>query len=745
MARVDISGLQSAGDEKRRKRKRFDDPPPGFQPEVPPAEVSEAPVPTPTPSDPLKQKKRKYVPEVPEGYNPLTNVPYSARYYELLAQRQKLPAFEARKQFLKTVKKNQCVVLVGETGSGKTTQCAQFLIDAGYHKGKCIACTQPRRVAAMSVARRVAEEMDVPLGQQVGYRIRFEDVCTPGVTLLKYCTDGSLLREAQTNPSLDNYSIVMLDEAHERTLDTDILFGLLKEIIKARTDLKVIVMSATLDAGKFQDYFQAPVITIPGRVHPVEIFYTPKPEEDYFTAAQRTVLQIHATEKEGDILLFLTGEEEILDMKKALEQDSAHLTAQFGELVVIPLYSTLPPQQQQKIFDPPPAPKYPGGPKGRKCIVSTNIAETSITIDGIVYVIDPGFAKQKVYDPRKRIETLLSAPISQASAKQRAGRAGRTQPGKCFRLYTELTFNELAPQSFPEILRSNLNSVVLTLLKLGVEDLVHFDLMEPPAPETLMRALEHLHYLDALDAEAQITPSGELMAEFPLDPQLSKMLVESSTHKATPEAMIIASCLSVPNIFMRPRDQAQEADEAKAQFIHPDGDHLTLIAAFRAYKEAVGQGNDRDFCWNSYLHHRALSSAERINEQLSRIYLRLRLDVKSTERTSKDYSWNVRKAILSGFFMQVAHLQRGHIYLTVKENEVVALNPGTVLAYTAHWVVYHELVMTGKSMIRTVTPVEGDWLLDTSPQFFDPANLPDGEARRKIQSLIQQRGKKQGN
>eukprot|EP01054_Gregarina_sp_Poly1_P011034 Gregarina_sp_Poly_1__11033@NODE_881_length_5877_cov_60_743029_g630_i0_p1_GENE_NODE_881_length_5877_cov_60_743029_g630_i0NODE_881_length_5877_cov_60_743029_g630_i0_p1_ORF_typecomplete_len739_score124_15Flavi_DEAD/PF07652_14/9_8e31HA2/PF04408_23/5_4e29OB_NTP_bind/PF07717_16/3_1e19DEAD/PF00270_29/3_4e16DEAD/PF00270_29/1_4e02Helicase_C/PF00271_31/2_6e12AAA_22/PF13401_6/4_5e11AAA_19/PF13245_6/1_4e09SRP54/PF00448_22/5_4e07SRP54/PF00448_22/3_2e03ResIII/PF04851_15/5_7e07Herpes_ori_bp/PF02399_15/9_2e06AA len=737
MARIDISDLRGDCDEKKRKRKRFDEPPPGFSTETPTsstaAEISKR-------DAAEEKKKRKYVPEALEGYNPWTQKPYSPRYYELLSQRQRLPAFEAKKQFLRTVKKNQCVVLVGETGSGKTTQCAQFLIEVGYHKGKCIACTQPRRVAAMSVARRVADEMDVTLGQQVGYRIRFEDVSTPGVTILKYCTDGSLLREAQTNPSLENYSVIMLDEAHERTLDTDILFGLLKEIMKARKDLKVIVMSATLDAGKFQEYFQAPVINVPGRVHPVEIFYTPKPEKDYFDAALRTVLQIHATEKEGDILLFLTGEEEIDQMKKSLERDTASLVATHGELAVIPLYSSLPPQQQQKIFDAPPGPKFPGGPKGRKCVVSTNVAETSITIDGIVYVIDPGFSKQKVYDPRKRIETLLVAPISQASAQQRAGRAGRTQPGKCFRLYTELTFqNELAPQSYPEILRSNLNSVVLTLLKLGVEDLVHFDLMEPPAPETLMRALEQLHFLEALDSDAQITPTGELMAEFPLDPQLSKMLVECSTYKATPEAMIIASMLSVPNVFMRPRDQAQEADEAKARLAHADGDHLTLVNAFRAYKEAVGQGVEKEFCWNSYMHQRALSSAERINEQLSRIYLRLRLDVKATERNSKDYACNVKKALLSGFFMQVAHLQRGQVYLTVKENEIVTLYPGTVLSHTPQWIVYHELVMTGKSFVRTVTNVEGEWLLDASASFFDPKNLPEGDARRRIQQMFQQR------
>lgn len=260
------------------------------------------------------------------------------------------------------------------------------------------------------------------MGKQVGYRIRFEDVSSLGVTILKYLTDGSLLREAQSSPTLDRYSIVILDEAHERTLDTDILLGLLKETMKARSDLKVIVMSATLDSQRFQTYLDCPIVEIPGRVHPVEIFYTREPEPDYFEAAMRTCLKIHAFENPGDILLFLTGEEEIENMKLALEDGGKKMRYEHGELIILPLYSSLAPAQQQKIFTPAPGPSRPEGPQGRKIIISTNIAETSITIDGIVYVVDPGFSKQKVYNPRTRVETLLSAPISKASANQRAGR-----------------------------------------------------------------------------------------------------------------------------------------------------------------------------------------------------------------------------------------------------------------------------------------------------------------------------------
>ena len=349
----------------------------------------------------------------------------------------------------------------------------------------------------MSVAKRVADEMDgtcswfiiviltlfcilVALGKQVGYSIRFEDMTEPGTTFMKYMTDGMLLREAMNDPDLQRYSTIILDEAHERTLATDILMGLLKNLAKRRSELKIIVMSATLDALKFQKYFSlvpgepAPLFKVPGRTHPVEVFYTQEPEPDYVEAAIRTVLMIHRAEDPGDILLFLTGEEEIEDACRKIKLEADDLMNQDPEAVgpvsCIPLYSLLPPQQQQRIFDAAPSPRTPNGPPGRKVVVSTNIAETSLTIDGIVYVVDPGFSKQKVYNPRIRVESLLVSPISKASAQQRAGRAGRTKPGKCFRLYTEKDFmSELEEQTHPEILRSNLANTVLELVKLGIK------------------------------------------------------------------------------------------------------------------------------------------------------------------------------------------------------------------------------------------------------------------------------------
>lgn len=674
---------------------------------------------------------------VPTGVNPNSLQPYSKKYYELFRKRIQLPVWEYREKFFNLLDHNQTLVLVGETGSGKTTQIPQWCVEYCRNNGKKIgvACTQPRRVAAMSVATRVAEEMDVQLGQEVGYTIRFEDMSS-AKTVLKYMTDGMLLREGMSDPLLENYSIILLDEAHERTLATDLLMGVLKQIVTQREDLKIVIMSATLDAGKFQDYFDgAPLLNVPGRTFPVEIFYTPEPEKDYLEAAIRTVIQIHTCEEEaGDILLFLTGQEEIEEACKRLKREVDSLGLDVGELKCIPLYSTLPPAQQQRIFEPAPPPKA-NGAIGRKVVVSTNIAETSLTIDGVVFVIDPGFSKQKVYNPRIRVESLLVSPISKASAQQRAGRAGRTRAGKCFRLYTEKAFKtDMQENTYPEILRSNLGTVVLQLKKLGIHDLVHFDFMDPPAPETLMRALELLNYLDALDDDGELTPLGSMMAEFPLDPQLAKMLIASCDYNCSNEALSITAMLSVPQCFVRPNDQKRPADEAKQRFAHVDGDHLTLLNVYHAFKTS---NEDPQWCYENFINFRSLKQADNVRQQLVRIMDRFHLKRVSTEFTNKEYYRNIRKAIISGFFMQAAHLERTGHYLTIKDNQIVQLHPSTTLDHKPEWVIYNEFVLTTKNYIRTVTDVKPEWLLSIAPNYYDLDNFPDGEAKRQLTFIKQ--------
>lgn len=582
------------------------------------------------------------------------------------------------------------------------------------------------------------------LGKQVGYSIRFEDMTEPGTTFLKYMTDGMLLREAMNDPLLERYSTIILDEAHERTLATDILMGLLKDIAKQRPDLKIIVMSATLDVDKFANYFgdnqpggKAPIVKVSGRTFPVETFFTQEPEQDYVEAAIRTVLFIHQAEDEGDVLLFLTGEEEIEDACRKIRAEGEELASKgmAGPLLVVPLYASLPPHQQQRIFDPAPPPSRDGLP-GRKVVVSTNIAETSLTIDGIVYVVDPGFCKQKVYNPRIRVESLLVTPISKASANQRAGRAGRTRPGKCFRLYTEKDFvKELEDATHPEILRSNLANTVLELLKLGIKDLVHFDYMDAPAPETIMRALELLHYLAALDDEGNLTPLGEIMADIPLDPQLAKMLVVSPEFGCSNEMLSLAAMLSVPNVFLRPANQRKEADMAKAQFTHPDGDHLTLLNVYHAYK---ANGGDKNWCWNNYLNARSLVQADNVRTQLKRNMEKFDLELVSTAFEDKNYWNNIRQALTCGFFMQVAHKEgeRGS-YSTIKDNQVVRLHLSCGLDHTPEWVLYNEFVLTTANFIRTITEVRPEWLLEYAPQYFDPETFPEkSEVRRALERVI---------
>ena len=679
-------------------------------------------------TDAKASKKRKTFTSSPESdsdsapsknpqINKYTGKPYSTRYYEILNKRKSLPAFEAKNNILKLLNENQILIIQGETGSGKTTQIPQFLLNEGYNKG--IAVTQPRRVAAMSVAKRVSEELDVELGEEIGYTIRFEDKSS-SKTLIKYLTDGMLLREAIADPLLKRYCVIIIDEAHERTLATDILFGFLKEILPKRPELKMIVMSATLDITKFQEYFNAPLIIIPGRTYPVTKIYLQQPVDDYFEASVNRVVKIHKEEKEGDILLFLTGEEEIESACSEIREQISEFGDEVGYANVIPLYSTLPPYQQQKIFENPPGKNKKGKP-GRKIIVATNIAETSITIDGIVYVVDPGFSKQKIYNPRSKMESLLVSPISQESADQRAGRAGRTRPGKCYRLYTEESYkNDLRKATYPEILRSNITTVVLNLKKLGVNDLVHFDFIDPPAPETMMRALEMLSYLGAIDEEAALTPLGAQMSQLPLEPELAKMLLSGVKYKCINDILSICALLSVQNPFLRPKDKEALADQAKNKFSHHLGDHFTLLLAYNNYKI---NNSTNEWCRENFINPRSMKAADDIRNQLVKILVKMGVTIRentfNTEISVKKQK-RITKSLIEGFFAQIAHLETNGYYITVKDNQYVFIHPSSVLVDTKpKWVLYNEFVLTSKNYIRTLTTVDARMLLEIAPEYFN--------------------------
>ncbi|KAK4531677.1 hypothetical protein CCYA_CCYA09G2534 [Cyanidiococcus yangmingshanensis] len=662
--------------------------------------------------------------ETASDRNPYTGQPFSDLYYELEEKRRALPVYQARQRIVDAVKRHRVVVLQGETGSGKTTQVPRFLLEAGFQR---VVCTQPRRIAAVSVATRVAQEMDVCLGDLVGYTIRFEDVSHPKRTRLKYVTDGMLLREAFQDHMLSRYDCILLDEAHERTLSTDVLMGLIKNILPVRPALHVVVMSATLERDHFTTYFnQAPLLDVSGRMYPVDIRYEKQPVMDYIRAVEEKVQYIHEQEPAGDILLFLTGEEEIEDMCQRLRYYSRTVAKRgLGPLHVLPLYSALPLSHQQRVFEPA------NPPGARKVVVATNVAETSLTIDGISYVIDPGFAKSKIYNPSTRVESLLVSPISQDSAKQRAGRAGRTRAGVCYRLYTEDAFRtELQERSYPEILRCNLCNVVLTLKKLGIDDLIHFDFMDPPAPDTMIRALETLFYLGALDENVALTPLGTQMAEFPLDVQITRMLVESPRYRCSEEAVTLAAMLSVPNVFLRPRYRADEADARKERFAVSDSDHATLVRVFEAF---VKHDHDARWCSENFLNDRALLHAVNIRRQLASMLKQMGLPLCSPGIRAPDRWVRLRRCVLAGFLMQTAFWVRRRDYMTIRDEQVVGLHPSSVVRHRPAWVVFHEFVLTTGNYIRTVSQIEPEWLFELSTKYYDLTEYKDGASRRALE------------
>lgn len=641
-------------------------------------------------------------------------------------QRESLPIYRLKSELLTAIAQNQVLVVIGETGSGKTTQMTQYMAEMGYTKAGIIGCTQPRRVAAMSVAKRVAEEYGCQLGQEVGYTIRFED-CTSPSTVIKYMTDGMLMREYLADNRLSKYIAMMLDEAHERTIHTDVLFGLLKNLLKERQDFKLIVTSATLDAEKFSRYFNdCPIFTIPGRTFPVEILYCKEPEPDYLEAAMITIMQIHLSEPEGDILVFLTGQEEIDTCAEILYGRMKALGDLAPELIILPVYGALPSEMQSKIFEP--------APQGsRKCIIATNIAEASLTIDGIYYVVDPGFCKQKVYNSKLSMDSLVVTPISVASARQRAGRAGRTGPGKCYRLYTEAAYaTEMMPSSIPEIQRTNLGNVVLQLKAMGINDLLGFDFMDPPPVQTLVGAMESLYAQGALDDEGLLTRLGRKMAEFPLDPSLSKMLIVSNELGCTDEILTIVAMLSVENPFYRPKDKAAQADMKKAKFNHVDGDHLTLLTIYEGWKAAKFSN---PWCYENFLQARAMRRAQDVRKQLVTILDRYKMDIVSAGRNVTI----IRKCIVAGYFTNAAKKDPQEGYKTMVESQPVFIHPSSALFNkNPEWVIYHELVLTSKEYMRNVLAIDPKWLVELAPKFYqrsDPTKISKTKRNEKIEPL----------
>ncbi|GKV36801.1 hypothetical protein SLEP1_g44893 [Rubroshorea leprosula] len=644
-------------------------------------------------------------------------------------QRQRLPVYKYRTAILYLVETHATTIIVGETGSGKTTQIPQYLKEAGWADGgRVIACTQPRRLAVQAVASRVAEEMSVKLGEEVGYTIRFEDITDADATRIKFLTDGVLLREMMDDPLLTKYSVIMVDEAHERSISTDILLGLLKKIQRRRPELRLIISSATIEARSMSDFFRSSkkhqglesedlgpsmepaILSVEGRGFNVQIHYVEEPVQDYVQASVSTVLLINDQEPAGDILVFLTGQDDIDAVVKMLTEETQNSRKNSSGLIVLPLYSGLSRSEQDLIFSPTPRGK-------RKVVISTNIAETSLTLEGIVYVVDSGFSKQRFYNPISDIENLVVAPISKASARQRAGRAGRIRPGKCYRLYTEEYFmNEMSAEGIPEIQRSNLVDCVIQLKALGIDNILGFDWPASPSPEAMIRALEVLYSLGVLDNDAKLTsPVGFQVAEIPLEPMISKMILASSELGCSEEAITIAAVLSIQSIWFSGRGVQKQLDEAKLRFAAAEGDHVTFL---NIYKGFLHSGKSSQWCHKNFINYHAMKKVMEIREQLRRITLRLGIVLKSSEGDMQV----VRKAVTAGFFANACRLEpfsHNGMYKTIRGSQEVYIHPSSVLfRVNPKWVVYHSVVSTDRQYMRNVITIDPSWLTEAAPHFY---------------------------
>nr|XP_006971115.1 probable ATP-dependent RNA helicase DHX35 isoform X1 [Peromyscus maniculatus bairdii] len=661
--------------------------------------------------------------------------PYAALSIE--QQRQKLPVFKLRNHILYLVESYQTVVIVGETGCGKSTQIPQYLAEAGWTaEGRVVGVTQPRRVAAVTVAGRVADERGAVLGHEVGYCIRFDDCTDPLATRIKFLTDGMLVREMMVDPLLTKYSVIMLDEAHERTLYTDIAIGLLKKIQKKRGDLRLIVASATLDAEKFRDFFNqnetsdpardtCVTLTVEGRTFPVDIFYLQSPVPDYIKATVDTVVKIHQTEGDGDILAFLTGQEEVETVVSMLIEQARALarTGMKKHLRVLPMYAGLPSFEQMKVFERV-------SHSVRKVIVATNVAETSITISGIVYVIDCGFMKLRAYNPRTAIECLVVVPVSQASANQRAGRGGRNRSGKCYRLYTEEAFDQLPQSTVPEMQRSNLAPVILQLKALGIDNVLRFHFMSPPPAQSMVQALELLYALGGLDKDCRLTePLGMRIAEFPLNPMFAKMLLESGNFGCSQEVLSIAAMMQIQNVFVFPSNQKSQATRVHRKFAVEEGDHLTMLNVYEAF---IKHNKSSQWCQEHFLNYKGLVRAATVREQLKKLLVKFQVPKLSSEGDPDP----VLRCIVSGFFANAARFHSSGAYRTIRDDHELHIHPASVLyaEKPPRWVIYNEVIQTSKYYMRDVTAIESAWLLELAPHFYQQGTHLSLKAKRaKVQ------------
>ncbi|VDK62984.1 unnamed protein product [Onchocerca ochengi] len=622
-------------------------------------------------------------------------------------RREKLPVDGVHLQLAEVIRTNGISVIVGETGSGKSTQIPQICYNEGLIGSGLLAITQPRRVAAITLARRVALEMNANLGEVVAYKVRFENT-TSSETKIVYGTDGIFLRETFYDSLLTHYSVIIVDEAHERSVHTDVLLYLLKLCYKQRL--------ATLETNVFSEYFDnAPIYIVQGRTYPVEIFYAnslDKKDDDYVFNVLATVLQIHRTEPlSSDVLAFLTGQEEIETACKKVQEASRFLT---GGLIVLPLYAGLPPSAQMRIFEPA------NSPCTRKIIFATNIAETSITIPGVRIIVDSGKIKVKTFLPDRHIDILLVESISQCSATQRAGRAGREAPGKCYRLYSEQHFHSLSKATVPEILRSNLAVVLLELLRIGLRRTKSLALISNPKKEGLEAAEKHLRLLDAVKGpdekgRLRLTEMGTKLSSFPVDPAFARALIAASQNDCLEEVLTIVAFMSTDSVFVSSTIDREQTNLSRRKFEAPEGDHCTLLNIYRGYRLARKEKKLEEWCEANHVHQRILNTVFKIRKQLRDICSKNSLSFRSCGTDTN----KLRKTLCQGLFMNACAYERSQdrYSLLISPETSLKIHPSSCLSRSRPTAfIFTDLVRTNELYARDITVIDLEWakeLLDS--------------------------------
>lgn len=610
---------------------------------------------------------------------------------------EQLPINQRRAEIAKAIRENQVVVICGETGSGKSTQLPQICLEIGRGQQGYIGHTQPRRLAARSIATRIASETNTQLGQTVGYKIRFGDV-TSDNTLIKVMTDGILLAETQQDPLLEQYDTIIIDEAHERSLNVDFLLGYIKQLLPRRRDLKFIITSATIDPKRFSSHFEdAPVIEVSGRMYPVEVLYRPVVEESSLTDSVREALHELMHVGHGDVLVFLPTERDIRECAGELTY------FQNNGVEILPLFARLSSADQMKVFQPT------GGGKQRRVVLATNVAETSITVPGIRYVIDSGLARMSRYSSRAGVQRLPVEPISQASADQRKGRCGRVADGVCIRLYSEEDYQQRDRYTTPEILRTNLSAVILQMKALRLGPVQMFPFLDPPRPTMIKQGFKTLHELGAVDEDGVLTKIGWQLATFPVDPRVARMLIAGHAEDALDEILVLAAAMSVQDPRERPAEKKDAADAAHAQFKDENSDFLTLLNLWkfiRQQQHKLSRNQFRKCCMQNFLSFTRVREWMDVCQQLNEMAHEQKLKKNHKPAPAE----RIHRALLAGLLAHVSAIDDGYTYRGTSGNKLF-LFPGSVLfKKKPKWIMAAELVETGKLYARTLAPINPDWL-----------------------------------